>query len=220
MNQPQIVNNLKDLNKSFVLIKKYNTKTLFYSGRGTHSYDAANAMLFYTQIEAETKCLELNQTRKKLKYRLENAGKYFINNVQVNFTSTYNLPVNIELINKVLPIERIISNKLKVSTSDKIKQEITSRIKSHIEGEQTNLNNSNRHYNEKIDNLERQIAEHKKQQTDNQTRVETAIANFQALDAEEIKLKVAELIKGSATPALKMYQLLYETKARDEIKPT
>src|SRR5271170_5402306 len=117
MDNPLIINKTTDLNNSYILIKKYNTKTLFhtesYYGTHGHSRVARDAKIFINKELAEEKCSDLNSNRKKLKYRLESAGKYFINNVLLNFSRSSYPHIKIELIDKIIGLEEAIKIKFK-----------------------------------------------------------------------------------------------------------
>ena len=72
---------LTNLNDTYVIVKRYDGAVYFKRvGLVTDikSYPKKNC-LYYTKLEADTECTKLNSSRKKCKYVVENASKYFVN---------------------------------------------------------------------------------------------------------------------------------------------
>jgi len=72
---------LTNLNDTYVIVKRYDGAVYFKRvGLVTDvkSYPKKNC-LYYKKIEADEECIKLNSNRRKCKYVVENASKYFVN---------------------------------------------------------------------------------------------------------------------------------------------
>jgi hypothetical protein len=119
---------LKNLNDAWVIVSRHNGNVFFK--RSQHATRLKNypdeSCLYYDKYTADKSLEALNATRKKCKFQLENASKYFVNSFETNSWSGR------FVLNKPVPIKNVQENKVRIKDSSKIKDSFIEDINHSI----------------------------------------------------------------------------------------
>ena len=209
----KIKNEIKDLNKAFILIKRYNTDTLYWDGsyKG-HTRQVRHATIIWSQEQAEKQRDLLNGNRKKLKYRTEPANKYFISSVEANIMS-YTEDPYISITNRIFSLEQTIESKRNIIPLDGVIQNmLTVTVEQHKIDAVKRMGDYVKHCENKITELYSQIAEHNKQKVEYLAKKEKIASSYVEILQELKELDVETLNKSISTPAAISYKLFYGKK--------
>lgn len=110
---------LKNLNQAWVIVSRHNGNVFFkrkqYVTKVKNYPDVE--CLWYNEIEARNELAQLNFKRKKCKYTIENASKYFVNSFEYSRWSGKHI------INKAISIKSIQTDKSKVLNGGQLKNQ-------------------------------------------------------------------------------------------------
>jgi hypothetical protein len=113
-----LVNEAKNLNQGYVIVKKYDGKTYFHGKYARDFKVPTYAYLFFDKAKADERANQLNSTRKKCRYTVESATKFFVNDWRVEI-DWYNNKATIK--NPAIAIEAVIQNKRGITTPQAFK---------------------------------------------------------------------------------------------------
>ena len=124
---------LKNLNNSWVITSRHNGNIFFkrryYITRLKNYPD--EQCLYYDKVSAENELAKLNEVRKKCKFQLENASKYFVNSFAYYW--------NDEITNLAIPIKNVQEKNAVIKDSSKLEEEVLNRIISNIKNMETSI---------------------------------------------------------------------------------
>jgi hypothetical protein len=187
-----IENRIESLDNYWVITKKYNGTTYFYGSHyvkglniqsvrhssGNSKYTNAKYAFTYPNKEmAENKKNDLNLTRKKLKYKVEQASKYLVTSIEAKFDYSNNLI----LTNNPISLHTLKEGKHQVKNLETL-------INSMKEILQTKLDTIESQHKRDIEYYEKQLKEQKRRQIhelNNFSELKNYITNLTVQDLEK-----------------------------------
>lgn len=166
VNTPQIdttgktqFTDIKNLNNTWVIVKRHNGN-VFFKRVGYVTCLKNNPdrdCLFYDKTKAENELAQLNATRKKCKYSIENASKYFVNSFKLTTGSHWN-NYNTQIYNEAIPIKDVQATKANSLTSfDKVKVRANDWFAAHVAEKKKYLEDAIKQMPIKLKELETQL---------------------------------------------------------------
>lgn len=189
-----MINKIENLNDRYVVCNKYNGKLRFiHKNWVTPTYDVQYARL-HTEQEAVTAAMELNKNRKKCKFKIEKASKFFINLFDAHFdTGGWNSDNTCEIIisNKAVSLDEAVANKVKYNNVASFKEQLKQKGATIIQ-------NLNSQIKKQTEELQKSIA---------QTNILIETVNHEL--REIAALDMTEFIKPYQTNCDNTYKVLY-----------
>lgn len=189
-----MINRIDNLNERYVVCNKYNGKLRFVHKQwATPTYDSQYAKL-YTLEEATIHVRTLNEKRKKCKFKMEKASKFFLNVFEAAFDAGgWNSSNTYEIIlsNKTVALDQAIKNKMKWTEISTFKEQLNNKASSLIQ-------KLNHEVNKQTEELQKTINEVKM----HITTITNEVDNMNAID-------INEFVKPYQTGCDTTYRVLY-----------
>lgn len=193
---------IKNLNSSWVIIKKHNSNTFFKSRVKSSFYKnyPSSECIFYDEHEIRLEVEKLNINRKKCKYSYENASKHFIN---MWYTNKWNYNT---IFNSPYPIKQV-SSTTNLSSFQSLKDTVLEETAREIKNKIFMINKLKEEAEQAIENLKQNYSNKIKECEDKKIAAEVKLQEFTQLD-----LKI--LLKPYETQGDKLVKVLYGAKEK------
>lgn len=174
--------NIKDLNNTWVIVKRHNGN-VFFKRRGyiTCLKNCPDSeCLYYDQFEALKQVELLNSRRKKCKYSIENASKYFVNSYNAD---TWN---RVHIYNNPIPIKDAQKSPHKVNSFDNARKRIQDVINENAKRAKKDLDILTSSMQTKLKELETRLINEIQEANITLNRNNEIVNNFEKFDFNQI----------------------------------
>lgn len=220
VNAPQIdtsgktsFTDITNLNNTWVIVKRHNGNTFFK--RRSYVTCLKNhpdrECLFYDKTKADAEVTLLNSQRKKCKYIVENASKYFVNNF--TFTgNSYWATINAVIKNEAIPIKEISEKKNNLVSFEKVKVQANDFYTRTVTDKEKHLKEAVRIMPIKLKELEVQL---QKAITDAQKNYDDAVNQKDQFNTTDFSF-----VEKFETQGDRLVKVLYSNKPKEQTLTT
>jgi hypothetical protein len=194
----------KNLNEAWVIVSRHNGNVFFQrNGYVTRLKNYPNAdCIYYSKEQAEAALLKLNETRRKCKYTIENASRYFVNSYK--FVSWGGAVIR----NIAIPIKEVQDNKTKISSFEEAKIQLENYLIREKSSDETSLKEYEKAIPGKREQFEREIQQELAYKINELAKTTNMLSTFKT---EEFDSSLYE------TQGDKIVKILFSQKPKEQI---
>lgn len=191
-----MINKIDNLNEKYVVCHKYNGKMRFV--HKTHvkpTYYSHRAALF-SLVEAEKKVIAMNKDRKKCKFKIQSAGKYFLNDFQLAIDRNHwsdSGTNEIMLTSKPVALEYAIEKKMRIEDHEFMRQGIQTMVEKQlvklveeIKYEEMQIEQRILHFNKELKIFKETLEKQKLKNEEVSSKLTNSLKTFLECDLEEL----------------------------------